>query len=98
MRARALDGHDALGEAVWLDLEAPGPDSVGFLIDGRAYIHVMRHGTHWAAGTIRMPDARDRATTTTLLDAAVAHVRARGGGGLECWVFGTTSADAAAFG
>ena len=96
--ARAIDGHDALGEAVWLDLEAPGADSVGFLIDGRAYIHVFRLGTHWSAGTIRMPDARDRATTTTLLDAAVAHVATHGGGHLGCWVFGATDADDASFG
>lgn len=95
---RALDGHDALGEFVWRDLEAPGADSVGFLIDGRAYIHVARVGSHWAAGTVRMPDARDRATTETLLDAAVAHVGANGGGRLECWVFGATEADDASFG
>jgi mycothiol synthase len=96
--ARAIDGHDALGDAIWRDLEAPNDDSVGFLIEARAYIHVARVGTAWVAGTIRMPDARDRATTTTLLDAAIAHVRARGGGALECWVFGTTAADAGAFG
>jgi mycothiol synthase len=95
--ARAADGHDALGDAIWRDLDAPSSDSVGFLLEGRAYIHVARAGTGWVAGTIRMPDARDRATTTTLLDAAIAHVRIRGGGGLECWVFGTTAADAAAF-
>jgi mycothiol synthase len=96
--ARAIDGHDALGDAIWRDLEAPATDSVGFLIEGRAYIHVARAGTGWNAGTIRMPDARDLPTTTTLLDAAIAHVRARGGGTLECWVFGTTAADAGAFG
>ena len=96
--ARSIDGHDALGDAIWRDLEAPGADSVGFLIDERAYIHVARAGSHWVAGMIRMPDARDRVTTTMLLDGAVAHVRAHGGGHLECWVFAATAGDAAAFG
>ncbi len=96
--ARAIDGHDALGDAIWRDLEAPNADSVGFLIEGRAYIHVARGGTGWVAGTIRLPDARDRATTTTLLEAAIAHVRAHGGGRIECWVFGTTAADEGTFG
>jgi len=95
---RSIDGHDALGDAIWRDLEAPSRDSVGFLIDGRAYAHIARAGTGWVAGTIRMPDARDRATTTTLLDAALAHVRAHGGGRLESWVFGATKADDDSFG
>ncbi|HTK17299.1 MAG TPA: hypothetical protein VL769_12970, partial [Acidimicrobiia bacterium] len=71
--ARAVTGHDALGDAIWRDLEAPGIDSVGFLMDGRAYVHVTRDDARWIAGTIRLPDARDRATTSILLDAAVAH-------------------------
>jgi mycothiol synthase len=95
--ARAVSGHDALGDAIWRDLEAPGADSVGFLIDGRAYVHVTRDDARWIAGTIRLPDARDRATTSILLDAAVAHVRTHGGGPLECWVFGADDADDTAF-
>ena len=89
---RAVDGHDALGDAVWRDLEAPDADSVGFLIDGARYIHVARQRD--AAGwprTIRMPDARDRATT----DDAARRRRSRtscatAAGQLECWVFGAT--------
>ncbi|HTK15733.1 MAG TPA: mycothiol synthase, partial [Acidimicrobiia bacterium] len=81
----------------WRDLEAPGIDSVGFLIDGRAYVHVARDEARWIAGTIRLPDARGGATTSTLLDAAVAHVRAHGGGRLECWVFGAEDADDISF-
>ena len=102
--ARAIDGHDALGDAIWRDLETPAADSVGFLIDERAYVHVARAGqiagagSHWVAGAIRMPGARDRVTTSMLLDGALAHVRAHGGGHLECWVFGATAADDAAFG
>jgi mycothiol synthase len=100
--ARAVSGHDALGDAIWRDLEAPGADSVSFLIDGRAYVHVARDDSptlrqRWNAGTIRMPDARDGATTSALLDAAVAHVRAHGGGTLECWVFGASEADDVSF-
>ena len=42
---------------------------------------------------IRLPDAHAREATSTLLDAAVAHVGAHGGGRLECWVLGVTGAD-----
>ncbi len=94
---RTIDGHDALGDAAWRDLDAPGAESVGFLIDGRAYVHIARVDVHWIAGTIRLPEARDRATTTALLDAAVGHVRGHGGGQLDCWVFGATDADDVAF-
>lgn len=95
--ARALDGHEALGETVWRDLEHPADDSVGFLVEDRAYIHVLRAGRHWAAGVVRRPDARDAATTAALLDSAIAHVAEHRGGRLECWVFGATDADDAAF-
>ena len=98
---RAVDGHDAVGESVWRDLAAPHADSVGFLIESRAYIHVARAAPfgagHWNAGIIRMAGARDRATTTDLLGAAVAHVAAHGGGRLECWVLGATEADDGSF-
>jgi mycothiol synthase len=40
--ARAADGHPALGDAVWLDLEHPGPDSAGFLANESGYAHVAR--------------------------------------------------------
>ena len=96
--ARAADGHDALGESVWRDLDRPGPDSVGFLLDGRGYLHVQRSGRQWTAGVVRVPDASDTATATALLNPAVAHVAAHGGGRLECWVFGATDADDTAFG
>jgi mycothiol synthase len=100
--ARAIAGHDAVGDAVWRDLGAPHAESVGFLIDSRAYVHVARAepggaGAHWTAGAIRLPAARDRETTSTLLDAAVAHVAAHGGGRLECWVLGVTEGDDAPF-
>jgi mycothiol synthase len=96
--ARAIDGHNAIGDAIWRDLDAPGADSVSFMLEGRAYVHVARADSRWTAATIRLPGARDRATTTTLLEAAFAHIRAHGGGRLDCWVFGATDADEDAFG
>ena len=75
-RSRALDargprrdGHPALGDAVWRDLEHPQPDSVGFLARERAtrpiaYVHVARSDTfaprHWVLGLARDPDATRR--------------------------------------
>src|SRR5439155_6130444 len=38
--ARAVDGHPALADAVWLDLKHPSTDSAGFLVDDRAYAHI----------------------------------------------------------
>ena len=100
--ARATDGHESLGESVWRDLAHPGPDSVGLLLESRAYMHVARSAgvhrdTQWTAGIVRVPDARDRGTTTALLEAAAAHVAAHGGGELTCWVFGATPDDDAMF-
>jgi mycothiol synthase len=96
--ARAADGHESLGESVWRDLAHPGPDSVGLLLEARAYMHVARaagvhRDTQWTAGIVRVPNARDRATTTALLEAAAAHVAAHGGGEITCWVFGATPDD-----
>ncbi len=100
---RASDGHESLGESVWRDLAHPGADSVGFLLDSRAYLHLARvegehHDTRWSAGIVRVSDGRDRATTTTtLLEAAAAYVADRGGGEILCWVPGATAADDAMF-
>ena len=100
--ARAADGHESLGESVWRDLAHPDPDSIGLLLESRAYMHVARaegehHDTHWSAGIVRVPEARDRGTTTALLEAATAHVAAHGGGEVTCWVFGATGDDDAVF-
>ena len=82
----AID-EGALNEAVWRDIETPGPDSAGFLIDGRAYAHVARSDNfspqHWAVG---LAGARDDATLAALVDEVVAHVAAHGGGRLVLWV------------
>jgi len=100
--ARAADGHESLGESVWRDLAHPDADSVGLLLESRAYMHVARaegahHDTSWVAGIVRIPEARDHATTTALLEAAAAHVAARGGGRITCWQFGASGDDDAMF-
>jgi len=97
--ARAVDGHDSLGDAVWRDLVNPGADSAGFLVEGSAYLHVARDAADgsFTAGVVRLPEARDADTTIALLDSAVAHVAARGGRALKCWIFGATDADDATF-
>lgn len=100
--ARAADGHDSLGEGIWRDLAHPDPESVGYFLESRAYMHVARaegehRNTHWTAGVVRVPDGRDERTTTSLLEAAVAHVTEHGGGTITCWVFGAADADDPAF-
>lgn len=100
--ARATDGHESLGDSVWRDLAHPGTDSVGFLLDDRAYVHVARaeggDASGWTASIVRIAEARDDRTTTAMLEAAVAHVAEHGGGAVTCWIFGATDADDAAFG
>jgi mycothiol synthase len=100
-RAHRANGHDALGDSVWRDLARPAPDSVGFLVEGRSYVHVARSDgsdpTSWTAGIVRLPDEHDDAAITKPLEAAVAHVADHGGRLLTCWVFGATDADNAPF-
>ena len=96
-RARRANGHDALGDAVWRDLAHPGKDSVGFLVQGRSYVHVARSDgsdpSSWTAGIIRFVGEADAGAITTPLAAAVAHVAQHGGRLLTCWLFGATAAD-----
>ena len=91
-RACELDGHESLGDAVWRDLADPCADSAGFFVDDRAYAHVSRvdraDAGDWSAALVRLPDARDAATTTALLDAAVAHAAEHGAQEVTSWVFG----------
>jgi mycothiol synthase len=95
--ARAVDGHDALGEAVWLDLDQPRPDSAGFFVDELAYAHVARADNaardQWALGFVVHPDARDGPAARALLDAAASHVAAHGGGRVTTWRTAATAAD-----
>jgi len=98
--ARAVDGHSSLGDAIWRDLAHPGADSVGFVANASAYLHLTRAdgaGSAWTAGLVRLAEARNRSVTTTLVDAAAAHVAGHGGGTLTCWVLGATDADDSTF-
>ena len=85
---RAAKRAAPLNEAVWRDIEQPGPDSAGFLVGDRAYVHVARSDNfspqHWAVGLARTDD--DDATLGALVDAAVDHVERHGGGRLVLWV------------
>jgi mycothiol synthase len=95
--AGAADGHPALGDAVWLDLEHPGADSAGLLVDESAYAHVARGDNatpaRWVLGLALAPEARTNGVRPALVTAAARHVAERGGGLLVLWVPGATSAD-----
>jgi mycothiol synthase len=103
-RVRALDaavcadtGHEALGDAVWRDLADPDTDSLGLLVDDRAYAHVARSDNfssqHWAIGLALTAAAHTSDTVCALLDAAARHIAAHGGGRMLCWVFDAQPAD-----
>jgi mycothiol synthase len=95
--AVAVDGHPALGDAVWLDLEHPGPDSAGFLIDDRAYAHIARNDNgapdHWTLGLALGAAARTDGTRRALVAAALDHVATRRGGRVTLWVLGAGTDD-----
>lgn len=89
---RAAAGHPALGDAVWRDLERPGPESAGFLAGDDAYAHLARadneddHG--WVLGLAIGPHAHRDGSRVALVHAAARHVRAHGGGSVSSWVLG----------
>jgi mycothiol synthase len=93
----AVDGHPSLGEAVWRDLDEPlEPVSAGVLAtdDGRpvGFAYVYRSDSfsppHWAAGMVVHPDVRgSTGVEVALLERAVEHVAAAGGGLVVLWVF-----------
>ncbi len=93
----AADGHPSLGEAVWRDLDQPlEPVSAGVLAtdDGRAvgFAYVYRSDSfsppHWAAGMVVHPEVRgSTGAEVALLERAVEHVAAEGGGLVVLWVF-----------
>jgi len=103
---RDATGYPALGDAVWRDLAAHPPDSIGFVVrDGErigAYVHVARSDTvaprHWTLGLARQPSNLTTEPVTTerttgLLAAARDYIAARGGGKSTVWVFDPTPAD-----
>lgn len=91
------DGHPALGDAVWLDLEHPGADSAGFLAEGRGYAHIARCDNasprRWALGLAIAPEARASHLREELVAAAVAHVAAHDGGRIVFWLLGAQPDD-----
>jgi mycothiol synthase len=101
--SREATGHEALNEAVWIDLDAPQPASAGFFAtDGSGaitgYLHVARSDNaaddQWMLGLAIDPAVADPAPTlTALLRHAVAHVAARGGGTLVLWRMAPTDAE-----
>jgi len=97
---RAADGHPALGDAVWLDLEHPGPDSAGFFVDDTGYAHIARGDNatpaHWTLGLAATPAARADGTRLLLARAATRHVATHGGGYVVSWILGATDDDDAA--
>ncbi len=96
-RVRAAEGHEALGDAVWRDLEHAGADSAGFLVDDCAYVHVARgdraDDDSWWAALVAPPGPADPALVGPLLDAAVAHAAACGARRVTSWVFGADGSD-----
>ena len=95
--ARAADGHASLNDAVWRDLEHPAPDSLGLLVDDRAYAHVARSDNfapqHWTLGTTLAPDARGDELRAALAGHAARYVASRGGGLIALWLLGALDAD-----
>jgi mycothiol synthase len=101
-RVRRATGHEALGESVWIDLDAPRPTSAGFFAyDGdepAGYVHVAPADNdaagRWAVGLAVAPEVDARsAVVTALLDAAREHVHTHGGGTLVLWRLGPDDAE-----
>jgi mycothiol synthase len=106
--AEAADGHPALNDAVWRDLDRPRADDsasvVATTVPGgppAGFAHVARSDTfsppHWAVGIVVAPDARDGPVARALLDRAAEHVAGHGGGTAVLWLLNPDDAlDAAA--
>jgi mycothiol synthase len=100
--ATRADGHDALGAAVWRDLETggqPGAAGVFATDDDRlvGYAHVMPSDNfsppHWSAGLVVDPSRRDGPITVDLLEGIVEHVERSGTGEIVLWIFDPADAD-----
>ncbi len=95
--ARTADEHPVLGDAVWLDVEHPGPDSAGFIVDHQGYAHIARSDNsaprHWSLGVALAPEARSRAVRPELVAAAVDYVAGHGGGLIALWLLGAGADD-----
>ena len=100
--AEAADGHPSLNEGVWRDLDAGGrPGSAGVLAtdgeDAVGYAHVARSDSfsppHWEVGLVVHPERRGSGIERELLESAVAHVAAAGGGPVVLWILGAGDLD-----
>jgi mycothiol synthase len=94
--AEAADGNASLGEAVWRDLDRPFDEaSAGVLTTDDdqpvGYAHVYRVDNisppHWAVGVVVEPRHRDSDVEVPLIERAVAHAAANGGGLVVLWIF-----------
>jgi mycothiol synthase len=95
--AEAADGHPALNDDVWRDLDRPrASGSAGVLATTgtdealAGFAHVARSDSfsppHWAVGVVVAPDARDGAVAQALLERAAEHVGTHGGGTAVLWL------------
>jgi mycothiol synthase len=91
-------GYPSLNEAVWRDLDVAAPESAGFLFDDTAYAHIARSDNfaprHWALGV----SGGDTEARHAIVTAALAHVRAHGGGLVVWWVLDAGTDDDAQLG
>ena len=104
-RSERRDEHPALGDAVWRDLAHPAPGSQGFAAfvadEPVGYLRAVRRGgeaTFDCSMTVH-PDHRDDDVPGLLLQAGIAHARARQATHVSLWVFGAdVDTDALALG
>jgi mycothiol synthase len=90
-------GHPSLGDAHWRDLDRPGSDSAGFFLDDSAYAHVSRAENdaraRWALGLTVGSATGGAGARISLIEAALRHIRAHGGGLTTLWVLGAQEGD-----
>jgi mycothiol synthase len=93
--AEAANGHAALGESVWRDLDsAPQAASAGVLTTDAdrpvGYAHVYRSDNvsppHWAVGVVVHPEYPSGDVEFALLDRATAYIAGEGGGLVVLWI------------
>ncbi len=100
--AEAVDGHPPVGDAVWRDLDQPGPDTALLLAYDEERPVGALHLTRTEDGAPRFtlavvvdPAHRQSGVARELVARAIDLVRERGGGNIELWAFGAdTRADA----
>ncbi|MCJ7438288.1 MAG: mycothiol synthase, partial [Acidimicrobiia bacterium] len=92
--ATRADGHPPFGDAVWRDLEHPGPDStlilglVGDDVVGAVHVAPTEDPTTVVAAILFGPDHRTPDTATALLDTLLTDARTRAITRITLWLFG----------